>query len=94
MYTPQRRGGRKDDATRSALHCPFLPAPEKKKRQRPGLCRSRRQTHYLGPHGTPESLEAYQRFVAEWRANRGEIAAAAGAVTVVEVLNQFRKLRA
>jgi hypothetical protein len=24
--------------------------------------------HYLGPYGTPESREAYQRLVAEWNA--------------------------
>ena len=46
---------------------------------------------YLGPHGTPESLEAYQRFLADWRANRGETGPPAGAATVVELLGGFLK---
>ena len=32
--------------------------------------------HYLGPHNTPESLEAYQRFRGGVAANHGEVAPA------------------
>ena len=47
--------------------------------------------HYLGPHNTPESLEAYQRFVAEWRANHGQVVPKGGVTTVMELLHLFLK---
>lgn len=46
---------------------------------------------YLGPHNSPESFEAYNRVITEWRASHCEIVPHGGAVTVMELLNQFRK---
>ena len=46
---------------------------------------------YLGPHNTPEGLEAYQRFVAEWRANHGVVPPTGQAATVMELLHLFLK---
>ncbi|MCI0675765.1 MAG: site-specific integrase [Phycisphaerales bacterium] len=47
--------------------------------------------HYLGEHGTPESLQAYHRALAEWNAagQRSEVARCQ--ITVMEVLAHFWK---
>ena len=54
--------------------------------------------HYLGPHGSAESHERYERAIAEWRANQAERVAAEVVVsanrgfdlTVAEVLYCYR----
>lgn len=37
--------------------------------------------HYLGPHGSPESLDAYKRLIAEWTTTGPAAAAASNAAT-------------
>ncbi len=49
------------------------------------------QRHYLGPHGTTESLQAYQRFIARWRADHGRVVPAGQTISVMELLSQFLK---
>jgi integrase len=46
---------------------------------------------YLGPYGSPESHEAYQRFLAEWRASRGGVTTSSRAPKVLHLLGQFQR---
>ncbi len=49
------------------------------------------QRTYLGPFGSPESIEKYKRVVAEFKAGQGEVGAAPANLRVIELLNRFRK---
>jgi len=47
---------------------------------------------YLGRHGTPESIEAYERVLAEWRAGLGiapKTATAPAELTISQVIRQY-----
>jgi hypothetical protein len=46
---------------------------------------------YLGSYGSPESVEKYKRVVAEWDGGSGQVGPVAQDLTVVELLNRFRK---
>lgn len=46
-------------------------------------------THWLGRHGTPESVQKYNRLVGEWLASGGNPAVPASELTVVELIARF-----
>jgi hypothetical protein len=59
----------------------------------PSYCRHKRsgqavvridgKDHYLGPFGSPESHDQYERHIAEWRARQPEVARLAGGAAAV-----------
>lgn len=70
-----------------------LPAYRKHKASGQAIVVLSGRMHYLGPHGTKASRDAYDRRIAEWLANERQAAPAApeqaAALTVVELLRAY-----
>ncbi|MFV1968454.1 MAG: hypothetical protein ACC628_23770 [Pirellulaceae bacterium] len=47
--------------------------------------------HYLGPHGSKESREAYGRLIAEWTAGGERMATDPDEITIIELVAEFWK---
>jgi hypothetical protein len=54
-----------------------------------GVVRLSGRDFYLGPYGTPESLECYNRVVNEWLANGRRLIDRSEQITIIEVMAAF-----